>query len=97
MALGSTILIFPTDADQLHGVEEIVEGVGAVPELMLAPEAGGDREKKEFVQVRGFGGQEAGVSGREVDPASPKKPFSVQRTSSRVSFRQVAVSCCSSG
>ena len=89
--------IFPPDPDQLGDVQQVVQGIGAVPELMLFPETEGDREKEELVQVRCCYGDEIGAAGREVGPPSPKKPDSVQRTSSRVSFRQVAVSCSSSG
>ena len=89
--------IFPPDPDQLGDVQQVVQGIGAVPELMLPPEAEGDREKEELVQVRAGGGDEIGAAGREVGPPSPKKPDSVQRASSRVSFKQAAVSCSSSG
>ena len=90
-------LILMSDADQLHDVQEVVQGIGAVPELMLFPEAQGDRKEEKLVQVRAADGDEVGTAGREVDPPSPKKPDSVQRASSRVSFRQEAASCSSSG
>ena len=90
-------LVFCHDLQQLHRIQQVVQGIGAVPELMLPPEAEGDREKEELVQVRAGGGDEIGAAGREVGPPSPKKPDSVQRASSRVSFRQEAVSCSSSG
>ena len=64
---------------------------------MLVPEAQGDRQEQEFIQVRAFRGQESGVPGREAEPPAGKKSFSVQNTSSIVSFRQTAVSCSSSG
>ena len=93
---GPNLILMP-DTDQFHDVQQIVQGIGAVPEFMLAPEAEGDREKEKLVQVRGGCGDEVGAAGREADPPSPKKPDSVQRVSSRVSFRQEAVSCSSSG
>ena len=89
------ILIFPLHADQLHRVQEIIQGISAVPELMLTPEAGGHRQKEEFVQIRGTYAGEA--AGREADPLPAKKPESVQSTDSIVSFRQLPVSYSSSG
>ena len=90
-------LILMPDPDQLDSVQQIVQGIGAVPEFVLFPHPGSDRQKQEFIQVRAGGGDELGAAGREADPPSPKKPDSVQRASSRVSFRQEAVSCSSSG
>ena len=93
----SPVFVLPADADQLHGVEEIVQGIGPVPQLVLPPEAGGDGQEEKFVQVRALGGQEFASAVREAEPPSPKKPSSVQRTSSRVSWRQVTGSWESSG
>ncbi len=80
--------IFPPHPDELHGVEEIVEGVGPVPKFMLTPH--------ELIHVRAFSDQESGVPGWEPEAPPPKKPSSVQSTSSIVSFRQVATSCSNS-
>ena len=89
------ILILPLHADQFHRVQEIIQGIGAVPEFMLLPEAGGHRQKEELIQVRGaYAGETAG---READPLPAKKPESVQSTDSMVSFRQLPVSYSSSG
>ena len=88
--------IFPPHPDELHGVEEIVEGVGPVPKFMLTPHAGSDWQEDELIHVRAFGDQESGVAGWEPEAPAPKKPSSVQSTSSMVSFRQVATSCSSS-
>ena len=95
-SLKGSCVIFIPDTDQLHGVQEVVEGVGAVPEFVLLPEAGGHREEEEFIQVRGFGGQEAGRASGEVGPLSPKKPSRVQRATCRVSFRALTASYSSS-
>ena len=64
---------------------------------MLFPEAQGYREKQELIYIRAFCGAVFGAADREDDPPSPKKPDNVQMASSMVSFRQVAVSCSSSG
>ena len=91
------IFIFRPDADELRDVKEIAEGVGAVPELMLLPEAVGDREKEELIQIGGLKAYEAGRSAGEADPAAGKKSESVQAMPSSVSFRHAAASCSSSG
>ena len=59
---------------------------------MLAPEAGGDREEKEGIQVRRLYREEAAVSGDEAEPLAGKKPSSEKASTSRVSRRQVRVS-----
>ena len=89
-------LILPPDPDQLDNIQQVVQGVGPVPEFMLFPESQRDRQKQELVQVRAGDGDEVTSAGREVGPPSEKKPRSVQRASSKVNFRQVAVSCSSS-
>ena len=96
MGVQRTGFIFPPHPDELHGVEEIVEGVGPVPKLVLPPHPGGDWQEDELIHVRAFGDQESGVAGWEPEAPPPKKPSSVQSTSSMVSFRQVATSCSSS-
>ena len=67
------VLILPPDADQLHGVQEIIQGVGAIPELMLTPQAGGDREKEECVNIRRLDGKVGYFPGGEVEALSSKK------------------------
>ena len=94
---GRPVFIFPPDPDQLHDVQQVIQGIGPVPELMLLPEPQGYREEQKFVQVRACCGAVFGAADREADPPSPKKPERVQMASSMVSFRQVAVSCSSSG
>ena len=80
------VLILPSDPDQLGDIQQIIQGVGAVPELMLLPEAQGDREEEKLIQVRAGGGVESDAAGREVDPPSPKKPVSVQSGTEGRSF-----------
>ena len=77
--------------------EEVAEGVGAIPEFMLLPEAVGDGEEEKFVEVRGLKAYEAGRSAGEADPAAGKKSERVQAMPSSVSFRHAAASCSSSG
>ena len=72
--------IFIPDADQLHGVQEVVEGVGAVPELVLLPETRGYREEEKFIQVRGFGGQEAGRASGRAEKTERTRPSPVSES-----------------
>ena len=97
MILGCDDHIFPPHLNHLHDIQQIIQGIGAVPELMLTPEPRGDRDEEEFIDVRAGYGAEAGAAGPEVGPPSPKKPVSVQTTVSMVNFRQVTVSYSSSG
>ena len=89
-------LILPPDPDQLDNIQQVIQGIGPVPQLILFPESQRDRQEKEFVQVRAGCGDEVASAGREIGPPSEKKPRNVQRASSKVNFRQVAVSCSSS-
>ena len=90
--LGGEALVLAGDADQLNRVEEIAEGVGAVPELMLLPEAGGDREEQKLVNVRGGYGDVGCGAVWEAGPLPAKKSSRVQMRASQVSFMQAAVS-----
>ena len=45
-------LVFIPDTNQLGDIQQIVQGIGTVPELMLAPHAGGHRQEEELVDVR---------------------------------------------
>ena len=85
--------IFSPDPDQLDNIQQVVQGIGAVPELVLFPEAGGHRRKQEFIHVRAGYGDIAGGSGGDVRPPSPKKPDRLQEMLSAVSFIQETVSC----
>ena len=37
------VFVFPPDPDQLRDVQQVIQGIGSVPEFMLFPEAGGHR------------------------------------------------------
>ena len=39
--------VFSLHPDQLHDIQQIVQGIGPVPEFMLAPNPGGNRQEKE--------------------------------------------------
>ena len=90
-------MILIPDPDQLDNIQQVIQGVSSVPQLVLFPESQRNRQKQEFVQVRAGCGDEVTSAGRDIGPPSEKKPRSVQRASSKVNFRQVAVSCSSSG
>ena len=77
-------------------VEEVVEGVGTVPELVLAPEAVYYREEGEFIRKIRRTVQRACSPGGGFPSSPPKKPSSVQSTSSTVRRRHAAGSCSSS-
>ena len=89
-------LILPPDPDQLDNIQQVIQGIGSVPQLMLFLESQRHRQEEELVQVRAGCRDEADSPGREVGPPSEKKSRNVQRASSKVNFRQVAVSCSSS-
>ena len=91
------VFIFPPDLDQLGNVQQVVQGVGAVPELMLPPEPQGYREEQEFVHIRAGYGEVAGASGGGFGPPPSKKPDRLQEITSTVSRRQETGSCSSSG
>ena len=93
---GRPFFIFTAYFDHFHRVQQIIQRIRSVPEFMLPPQAGGDRQEGELIHVRAFGDQESGVAGWEPEAPAPKKPSSVQSTSSMVSFMQVATSCSSS-
>ena len=91
------VFVFPPDADQFHDIQQIVQGIGAVPEFMLPPEAGGHRREQKIINVQTGYGEEAGGPGGGFKPPPPKKPDRLQAMLSTVSFRQETVSCSSSG
>ena len=93
----SPVFVFSLHPDQLDNIQQVIQDIGSVPQLMLFPESQRNRQEEEFIQVRAGDGDEADSAGRELDPPSPKKSRSVQRASSRVSFKQAAASCSSSG
>ena len=91
------VFIFPADSDQLDDIEQIIQGIGAIPEFVLMPQVFRHRPEEELVDVLRAGGREFSPAAHEGEPPPPKKPESVQEISSITSFRQVAVSCSSSG
>ncbi len=89
--------VFPSHPDQLRNIQQVVQGIGPVPELMLFPVAGGYRQVQELVDVRaGQGDEGAGVLPAPGCPA-PKKPDRLQAIPSSSSFMQEGVSCSNSG
>ena len=94
---GRPVFVFPSYPDQLHNVQQVVQGIGAVPELMLFPEAGGHGHKEELIDVRAGQGVVSGWPDSGLDRPPPKKPDRLQAMPSSRSFMQEGVSCFSSG
>ena len=90
-------LILRRDLEQLHRVQQIVQGIGTVPELMLPPKTGGHREESQLVDIRRFGRKKGRRAAQEGRPPSGKKSCSVQASTSWVRRKQVMVSNSSSG
>ena len=63
-------MIVPADSDQLRDVQQVIQGIGAVPELVLLPEAGGYGKKSQFVEVRRFRREEGGWAAQAREPLS---------------------------
>ena len=94
---GSPVFVFPPDPDQLRDVQQVVQGIGAVPELMLAPEALRHGQEEELVDIRAGQGEIAAGAVSVLNPPSPKKPLRLQAIPSSRSFIQEGISCSSSG
>ena len=94
---GRPSFIFPLHPDQLRDIQQVVQRIGSVPKFMLFPHPGAYRQEQKLIHIRAFSDQEPGITGREAEPPSPKKPSSVQTISSIVSFRQIPGSYCRSG
>ena len=95
---GRPFLILPPDPDQLDNVQQVIQGIGAIPKLMLPPHPGGHRQEKELVNVRaGQGDPGTGVFPSSFDCPAPKKPERLQAIPSSSNFIQEGVSCSSSG
>ena len=90
-------LVFPGDLEQLRRVQEIVQGIGSVPQLVLAPEAGRHGKEQKFIQVRRFRRKKGQSQGRQAGPFSGKKPARAKFITSWVSRRHGTVSYSSSG
>ena len=89
--------VFLSHPDQLRDIQQVIQGIGPVPELMLAPIPRCHRQEQELVNVRaGYGDEGAGAL---PDPGCPppKKPERLQAIPSRSSFMQEGVSYSSSG
>ena len=89
--------IFPSYPDQLRNIQQVIQGIGAVPKLMLFPVAGGHRQKQELVDVRAGQGDIGASPLPDPDCPPPKKPDRLQAMPSSSSFMQEGVSCSSSG
>ena len=86
---GRPSFVFPSHPDQLNIIQQVIQGIGSVPKLMLPPHPRTHRKEEEFIHIRTGGDQEVWITGGGFEPPSPKKPSSVQTTSSIVSFRQL--------
>ena len=82
---------------ELRRVQEVAQGIGAIPEFVLFPQAGGDREEGQFIDVGGLRGGEFRRADQEVCPSAGKKSERVQARTSWVRRKQRRVSCSSSG
>ena len=89
--------VLPADLDELRDIQQIIQGIGPVPEFMLFPVAKRYRQEQELINVRAGYGDIVASAGGAFDPPSPKKPSSAQAISSSTSFIQETVSCFSSG
>ena len=93
----SPAFILPLHPDHFRDIQQVVQGIGTIPEFVLLPQVFRHRPEEELVDVFRAGGREFSAATHEGEPPSPKKPASVQEISSITSFRQEAVSCSSSG
>ena len=89
--------VLPPDFRQLRDIQQIIQGIGPVPEFVLFPVSQGYRQEQELIDVRAGYGDVVASAGGAFRPPSPKKPSSAQAISSRSSFIQETVSCFSSG
>jgi len=94
---GRPFLVLPPDPDQLRNIQQVIQGIGSVPELVLLPEPGGHRQEQEFVDVRAGYRDIGAVVLPGPDCPAPKKPDRLQEIPSSRSFMQEGVSCSSSG
>ena len=91
------VFVFPSHPDQLHIIQQVVQGIGPVPELVLFPQAFRHREEQELIYVRAGQGDVAAEACGDADRPSLKKPDKLQLIPSSSSFMQEGVSCSSSG
>ena len=55
--------IFLLDLQYFQDIQQIIQGIGPVPELMLLPETGGNRKKQDFIHIHASCRDEAGDPG----------------------------------
>ena len=91
------VFVFPPDPDQLRDVQQVIQGIGAVPELVLPPVPLRHGQEQKFIDVRAGQGDVSAVPVFSLNPPSPKKPERLQAMPSISSFMQAGVSCSSSG
>ena len=89
--------VLPGNLDQLDGIQQIIQGTGSSPELVLFPHACRDRQEEEGIQIHGLGREEGALPGDESEGLSGKKPSREKAITSRVSFKQAIVSVSISG
>ena len=75
-------LVLRRDLQQLHRVQQIVQRIGAVPELVLTPEADSHREEGQLVDIRRFRRKKGRRTAQESRPPSEKKSCRVQASTS---------------
>ena len=90
-------LVFIPHPDQFYNIQQIVQGIGSVPELMLFPVASGHGHEEKLIDIRAAYGAVSDWPDSGLDRPPPKKPDRLQAMPSSRSFMQVGVSCSSSG
>ena len=55
--------IFLPDLQYFQNVQQIIQGISAVPKLMLLPETCGHRKEQDFIHIHASCRDKAGVSG----------------------------------
>ena len=80
------------DLDHFNDIQEIVQGIGAVPQFMLAPVAGRHRQEEELIDIGAAYGAAGSFAGGELRPLPPKKPDRFQEipSSSRRMHRGIS-------
>lgn len=67
-------LILRADIQQLQGIQQIIDGIGAVPHFMLQPQSGIDGSENPLVKIQAMGGFVFPIIWLIREPPSPKKP-----------------------
>ena len=55
--------IFLPDLQYFQDIQQIIQGIGPVPELVLLPETGGNRKEQDLIHIHASCRDEAGVPG----------------------------------